>query len=88
MLTVAVGVSLVSCAALFSVGSVCALSIASDDGCASSFLPAAEVSLLPCAALLSAAPPHAARSRHIMMHSDIILMFFMFHLVLLMPHTF
>ena len=43
---------------------------------------AAEVSLLPCAALLSAAPPHAARSRHIMMHSEIILVFFMFHLSL------
>ena len=88
MLTVAVGVPLVSCAALFSVDSVCALSIASDDGCASSFLPAAEVSLLPCAALLSAAPPHAARSRHIIMHSEIILVFFMFHLIILEPQTF
>ena len=81
-LSLVAGVLPVPCAALFSVGDVCALSIASDDGCAPSFLPAAEVSLLPCAALFSAAPPHAARRRHIMMHSEIILMFFMFHLSL------
>ena len=67
---------------------VCESSAASDDGCAPSFLPAAEVALLPCAALLSAAPPHAARNRHIITHSDIILMFFMFHLIILEPQTF
>ena len=81
-LSLVAGVLPVPCAALFSVGDVCALSIASDDGCAPSFLPAAEVALLPYAALFPAAPPHASRNRHIITQSNIILIFFMFHLSL------